>query len=58
MTLDELRVQCAAAGLDVPEADLPRLAEAFANHLASIEAVRAIAAGEDLWPEGFDPRWT
>ena len=56
--LAELRVLCAAAGIEVPDEDLPALAEALSNHRAGAERLRGVDAAGVEPASRFDPRWT
>jgi hypothetical protein len=54
----DLRALCAAAGLEVPEDDLPLLAEALANHLEAVERLRCVDVSGIEIPAAFDARWS
>ena len=57
MTAAELRVLCAAAGIVVPEEDVPALLDAFANQAAGAERLRAVDLTGVEPSASFDPRW-
>lgn len=54
--LRDLRETCAAAGLDLPDDDLPALHRALARHRDALELLRA-AVSADHEPTQFDPAW-
>jgi hypothetical protein len=56
--LDELLAAAArAAGIELPEADLPSVRAAFANQIEAIAALEAVDASELEPVSTFDPRW-
>jgi hypothetical protein len=57
-TTDVVAVLAALSGLDVPQEELPALAEALANQARRFEPLLDLDLTEVDAPPSFDARWT